>query len=79
MVDEALYRRTAFHRALQRVGNKYALVNIVAKRAHELSMGAPPMIRSASKNPHIVAAEEIAAGKIKVTPHRAGMEEPAGF
>lgn len=78
MVDEALYRRTAFHRALQRVGNKYALVNIVAKRAHELSMGAPPMIRSASKNPHIVAAEEIAAGKIKVVPRRSPSEgEPA--
>jgi len=79
MVDEALYRRTAFHRALQRVGNKYALVNIVAKRAHELSMGAPPMIRSASKNPHIVAAEEIASGKIKVIAHRQESEGGPGF
>lgn len=75
MVEEALYRRNAFHRALQKVGNKYALVNIIAKRAHDLAAGAPPMIRTRTTNLHIVAAEEIAADKIRITPPRKEEED----
>ena len=75
MVEEALYRRNAFSRALQRVGNKYAMVNIVAKRAHELASGAPPMIHTASRDPHIIAVEEVAAGKLRVNPAQKAEEE----
>ncbi len=70
MVDQALFRRNAFDRAFHQINNKYAMVNIIAKRAFDLSNGAPPMIRSSSRNLHIVAAEEVAAGKVRIIPPR---------
>jgi DNA-directed RNA polymerase subunit omega len=47
-----------------RVGSKYALVIVAAKRARQLKEGAPPLTRSNSANPLTVALEEVAAGKV---------------
>jgi DNA-directed RNA polymerase subunit omega len=47
-----------------RVGSKYALVIVAAKRARQLKEGAPPLARSSSANPLTVALEEVAAGKV---------------
>jgi DNA-directed RNA polymerase omega subunit len=70
MVEQALYRRNAFDRAFHQIGNKYAMVDVLAKRALDLANGSPPMIKSTSTNLHIVAAEEIALGKIRITLRR---------
>ena len=70
MLEKSLYRRTIFSRSFRQIGNKYALVDVLAKRALDLFKGAAPMVVSESKNPHIIAAEEIAAGKIRVVPPR---------
>jgi DNA-directed RNA polymerase subunit omega len=47
-----------------RVGSKYALVIVAAKRARQLKEGAPPLVRSGSANPLTVALEEVAGGKV---------------
>jgi len=70
MVEQALFRRSTFDRAFHQIGNKYAMVSIVAKRSYDLANGASPMIKSSSKNLHVVAAEEIAMGKIRIIPPR---------
>jgi DNA-directed RNA polymerase subunit omega len=49
-----------------RVGSRYSLVVLAAKRAKQLKEGAPPLIETASTNPLTVALEEIAAGKVTI-------------
>ena len=50
---------------LQQWGSRYALVALAAKRAKQISSGAPILVDTQSKNPLTIALEEIAAGKIK--------------
>ena len=50
---------------LDRVGNKYALVIVAAKRARQLKEGALPMVDVETNNPVSIALEEISAGKIR--------------
>lgn len=47
-----------------RVGSRYSLVVIAAKRAKQIKEGAPILIETASTNPLTIALEEIAAGKV---------------
>ena len=47
-----------------RVGSKYALVILSAKRARQLKEGLPPLVRGASGNPLSLALEEVASGKV---------------
>ena len=42
----------------------YKLVLLAAKRALEVSQGAPPLVETSSKQPGTVALEEIREGKI---------------
>ena len=42
----------------------YKTVLLAAKRALELSQGAPPLIQTTSKQPATVALEEIREGKV---------------
>ena len=50
----------------QRVGSRYSLVVLAAKRAKQIKEGAPVLIETASTNPLTIALEEIAAGKVTV-------------
>lgn len=46
--------------------NRYALVIMTAKRARELAAGAEPKIEEEGEKPVTIAAEEIAAQKVKI-------------
>lgn len=53
----------------ERVGSKYALVILSAKRARQLKEGLPPLIQEASSgNPLTIALEEVAGGKVVALP-----------
>lgn len=47
-----------------KVGSRYTLVVLAAKRAKQIKEGAPVLIDTASTNPLTIALEEIAAGKV---------------
>ena len=47
-----------------KVGSRYSLVVLAAKRAKQIKEGAPVLIDTASTNPLTIALEEIAAGKV---------------
>jgi DNA-directed RNA polymerase subunit omega len=51
----------------ERVGSRYSLVVLAAKRAKQIKEGAPVLIETLSTNPLTVAMEEIAAGKVTVS------------
>jgi len=50
----------------ERVGSRYSLVVLAAKRAKQIKEGAPALIETLSTNPLTVALEEIAAGKVTI-------------
>ncbi len=52
----------------ERVGSRYSLVVLAAKRAKQIKEGAPVLIETESTNPLTIALEEIAAGKVTVAP-----------
>jgi DNA-directed RNA polymerase subunit omega len=52
----------------ERVGSKYALVILSAKRARQLKEGLPQLVRGSSGNPLTIALEEVAAGKVVALP-----------
>ncbi len=51
---------------VDRVGNRYAIVVAVAKRARQLKSGARPLVEIGSKNPTTIALHEISAGLITI-------------
>ena len=50
-----------------KVGSRYTLVILAAKRAKQIKEGAPLLIDTDSTNPLTIALEEIAAGMVTVT------------
>ena len=50
-----------------KVGSRYSLVVLAAKRAKQIKEGAPVLIDTLSTNPLTIALEEIAAGKVAVS------------
>lgn len=50
----------------QKVGSRYSLVILAAKRAKQIKEGAPLLIDTLSTNPLTIALEEIAAGKVTI-------------
>ncbi len=50
---------------LSKVGSKYSLVVVAAKRARQLMEGAEKKVDSVSDKPVTIALEEIAADKVK--------------
>jgi DNA-directed RNA polymerase subunit omega len=56
----------------ERVGSKYALVILAAKRARQLKEGLPPLIRTNSSNPLTISLEEVASGKVLALPPEGG-------
>jgi DNA-directed RNA polymerase subunit omega len=61
----------------ERVGSKYALVILSAKRARQLKEGLPPLVRGSSGNPLTIALEEVAAGKVVELPPDVSEGAPA--
>lgn len=59
---------------LDRVGNKYALVIVAAKRARQIKEGALSMVDLDTSNPVTAALEEIAAGKIRYEMPKLGIK-----
>ena len=51
---------------VDRIGNRYAIVVAVAKRARQLKAGAKPFIQIESKNHTTIALHEIAAGYVSI-------------
>jgi DNA-directed RNA polymerase subunit omega len=49
-----------------RVGSRYSLVVLAAKRAKQIKEGSPVLIDTESTNPLTIAMEEIAAGKVTI-------------
>ncbi len=47
-----------------KVGSRYSLVVLAAKRAKQIKEGSPVLIETDSTNPLTIAMEEIAAGKV---------------
>ncbi|MBV9849606.1 MAG: DNA-directed RNA polymerase subunit omega [Armatimonadetes bacterium] len=56
-----------------RVGSRYSLVVLAAKRAKQIKEGAPVLIETPSTNPLTIALEEIAAGKVSAQTDTAAM------
>ena len=51
---------------VDRVGNRYAIVVAVAKRARQLKSGSKPLVEIESKNPTTIALHEISAGLVTI-------------
>ena len=60
----------------ERVGSKYALVIVSAKRARQLKEGLPPLLRASSGSPLTIALEEVAGGKVVALPPDEGEGAP---
>lgn len=56
--------RVTVEDSLERVGNRFDLVLIAAKRARNISMGAEPLIPADKDKPSVIALREIADGLI---------------
>ncbi|MFO7946779.1 MAG: DNA-directed RNA polymerase subunit omega [Armatimonadota bacterium] len=59
---------------VDRIGNRYALVVAVAKRARQIKEGAKPFVELQTNNPTTIALHEIAAGYVQLA--EATEEEP---
>ncbi len=62
---------------LQKVPNRFQLVLLAAKRAHQLEQGAEPLVPWENDKPTVVALREIAAGKITQESMEAAENEAA--
>ena len=52
------------HNELNKIGNKFSLITLVAKRAANLRSGNPPLVDVPCRNPVSIALHEIAQGKV---------------
>ncbi|MBI1852804.1 MAG: DNA-directed RNA polymerase subunit omega [Planctomycetes bacterium] len=50
------------------VGGRFKLSALLQKRVRELTMGSPPLIEKAHRDPVMTAIEELRAGKIELGP-----------
>jgi DNA-directed RNA polymerase subunit omega len=57
--------------------SNYRYVLVAARRARQLSGGAPPLVTTAAKKPCKIAQEEIDAGKIQFTTVNKAAQQPA--
>ena len=56
--------RVTVEDSLEKIGNRFDLVLIAAKRARNLSMGAEPMVPDDKDKPTVIALREIADGLV---------------
>ena len=57
--------RYSSEEAVKQIGNRYDLILAATARARQLKKGALPKIDTKSKDPRIIALEEIEAGVLK--------------
>ncbi|MHB8730712.1 MAG: DNA-directed RNA polymerase subunit omega [bacterium] len=55
---------------LERIGKRFTMVNAVAARAEQLIRGDIPAIETTTRNPVLVAMEELALGKFHIVARR---------
>jgi len=55
---------------LSKVSPRYALVNVVAARARQLIAKDLPAVETATRNPVLIAMEELAYGRLRVEQRR---------
>ena len=60
-----------------KVGSRYSLVVLAAKRAKQIKEGSPVLIETESTNPLTIAMEEIAAGKVTAQEEAVIQADPA--
>lgn len=63
-------RQKSIESLLEKIGGRFATVTAVAARAEELIRGDIPAIETGTRNPVLVAMEELALGKFHVVPQR---------
>ncbi|RKZ41049.1 MAG: DNA-directed RNA polymerase subunit omega [Gammaproteobacteria bacterium] len=56
--------RLTIEDCLEKVDNRFNLVLLASKRAHQLAMGAAPLVAAENDKPTVIALREIAEGKI---------------
>lgn len=59
---------------MDKVDSKYTMVVAAAKRARQLTDGAPPAVESKSKKPVTIALEELADGHLHYERTRSGIK-----
>ncbi|MEF9952508.1 MAG: DNA-directed RNA polymerase subunit omega [Clostridium sp.] len=59
---------------LDKVGNRYSLVVVAAKRARNIIDGAEPQVQTPSNKPVTIAVKEINEGKIEFETVREGIK-----
>lgn len=62
---------------LERIPKRFTMVNAVAARAEQLIRGDIPAIETTTRNPVLVAMEELALGKFHIVSRRSPANEPA--
>jgi DNA-directed RNA polymerase omega subunit len=69
-------RQKSIEALLDKIGGRFATVNAVAARAEQLIRGDIPAIETGTRNPVLVAMEELALGKFHVVPERPSVTQP---
>lgn len=68
-------RQKSIEALLEKIGGRFATVTAVAARAEELIRGDIPAIETGTRNPVLVAMEELALGKFHVVPQRLSVNQ----
>jgi len=63
-------RQESIEALLAKVGSRFAVVNVLAVRAEQLIRGGIPAIETSTRNPVLVAIEELALGKLHLIDKR---------
>jgi DNA-directed RNA polymerase subunit K/omega len=69
-------RQKSIEVLLEKIGGRFATVNAVAARAEQLIRGDIPAIETGTRNPVLVAMEELALGKFHAVPQRPPVNQP---
>jgi len=69
-------RQKPIEALLARIGGRFATANAVAARAEQLIRGDIPAIETGTRNPVLVAMEELALGKFHVVHQRPSVNPP---
>lgn len=69
-------RQKPIEALLARIGGRFETVNAVAARAEQLIRGDIPAIETGTRNPVLVAMEELALGKFHVVSQRPSVSQP---
>lgn len=59
--------RVTIEDCIEKIGSHFKVVQIAAHRAHQLDLGAKPMVEKEGDKPVVIALREIAEGKIDET------------